>query len=100
MRVSRRSWVRCATAVGSVLLGKAQPQDGAKTPATKPEFPAIEGLTREVADFIVGLRYGAIPADVVDLGKKSILDGLGLALCGPVAEPGILSLSYVQSRGL
>jgi 2-methylcitrate dehydratase PrpD len=59
-----------------------------------------EGLTAEVARFIVNRGYRAIPADVVELGKKSILDGLGLALCGSVAMTGKLSRAYISSLGL
>src|SRR5215467_134105 len=97
---SRRELLRCATVAGSALVGRAQSQDGPRAQVPKPEFPAIEGLTREVAEFIVNLRYSAIPEEVIDLGKKSILDGLGLALCGSVAETGSLSRNYIASLGL
>jgi 2-methylcitrate dehydratase PrpD len=36
----------------------------------------------------------------MELGRKSILDGLGLALCGSVADTGRLSVDYVKSLGL
>lgn len=58
-----------------------------------------ESLTRYVVDFILKTGYSDIPADVMDLGKKSILDGLGLALAGTVAETGEMSRSYVRSLG-
>ena len=98
MRLNRRELVRSATAAGGVLIARAQPQ-GTRAQAN-PEFPTIEGLTREVAEFIVNLHHSAIPKDVIDLGKKSILDGLGLALCGSVAESGNLSRNYIASLGL
>ena len=41
-----------------------------------------EHLTRYVAEFICSTRLADLPPDVVALGKKSILDGLGLALSG------------------
>jgi 2-methylcitrate dehydratase PrpD len=63
-------------------------------------FPKSEGLTLEVATFIKNTKYEDIPEDVVELGKKSILDGLGLALCGSVAGTGGLSRTYVRSLGL
>ena len=63
-------------------------------------FPKVDGLTLEVAAFIGSLAYQDIPEDVVALGKKSILDGLGLALCGSAAETGSLSRTYVKSMGL
>ena len=52
-----------------------------------------EGLTKEVTTFILETSYEAIPEEVIDLSKKSILDGLGLALSGSVAES--LSLIHI-----
>src|SRR5262249_17618396 len=63
------------------------------------EFPKSPGLTKSVAEFIVGTRYEDIPADVIELGKKSILDGFGLALAGSVSAMGPLMQKYVQSFG-
>src|SRR4051812_36496898 len=50
--------------------------------ASNNEKPDASGLTRYVADFVCGTRLQDLPANVVALGKKSILDGLGLALSG------------------
>jgi 2-methylcitrate dehydratase PrpD len=47
-----------------------------------------EHLTRYVAEFICNTRLQDLPADVVELGKKSILDGLGLALSGGATHLG------------
>ena len=62
--------------------------------------PAPIGLTRAVADFVVRTSYEDIPADVIELGRKSILDSIGLALAGSVAHTGELCRAYVQSLGL
>ena len=59
-----------------------------------------EGLTREVAAFVVQTGDERIPDEVMALGKKSILDGLGLALSGSVAESGVLVQQYLQNQGL
>jgi 2-methylcitrate dehydratase PrpD len=56
-------------------------------------------LTAYVAEFITSTRYADIPADVVQLGKKSILDGLGLALAGSVAKSGEIVRRHLQSLG-
>ena len=45
-----------------------------------------EPVTDYVARFIVNTRYEDIPSDVIELARKSILDGLGLALCGSAAK--------------
>ena len=49
-----------------------------------------EGLTRYVAEFVESASLADLPQVVVDNGKKSILDGLGLALSGSVAKSGEL----------
>lgn len=46
------------------------------------------GLTGDVADFVLTARVEDLPQAVVETGKKSILDGLGLALSGSVAKSG------------
>jgi len=62
---------------------------------TATDFPSAPGLTQYVADFIVHARYEDIPGDVLALGRKSILDGFGLALAGSVSEMGPLVRRYV-----
>src|SRR5688572_1312835 len=56
--------------------------------------------TRYVTEFIRGTRLADLPGDVVALGKKSILDGLGLALSGSVAKSGELVRQHLRSLGL
>src|SRR5438067_1232719 len=56
-------------------------------------------LTREVAEFIVGTPADAIPDTVRRLGKRSILDGIGLALAGQRAETGHIVRDYLASLG-
>ncbi|MCQ8781217.1 MmgE/PrpD family protein [Mangrovibrevibacter kandeliae] len=57
-------------------------------------------LTRSVADFVVGTQAGDLPDAVVELGKKHILDGLGLALSGSVARSGELVRRHLDDLGL
>src|ERR1700732_5372983 len=66
----------------------------------KGDFPEAPGLTRYVAEFVVNPKYDQIPPEVIELGKKSILDGFGLALAGSKAESGPLSRKYIQGLGL
>jgi 2-methylcitrate dehydratase PrpD len=60
----------------------------------------LQGLTHEVARFIVSTRLADIPAGVIETGKKSILDGLGLALAGSVAQSGAIVEKYLRGLGL
>ena len=57
-------------------------------------------LTAYVAEFIAGTAYGDIPDEVLALGKKSILDGFGLALSGNHAGSGALVRAHLSSLGL
>jgi len=59
-----------------------------------------DGLTHYVARFIYETEFQTIPADVVALGKKSILDGLGLAFAGSVAQSGRLVRAHLDSLAL
>src|SRR3546814_2868990 len=59
-----------------------------------------QGLTRYVADFVAGTTLEALPQVAVDNGKKSILDGLGLALSGSVAKSGELVRRHLADLNL
>jgi 2-methylcitrate dehydratase PrpD len=61
---------------------------------------ANEHLTRYVAEFICNTRVQDLPAPVVELGKKSILDGLGLALSGGASHCGQLVLRHLADLHL
>ena len=58
-----------------------------------------QGLTAHVADFVTRTAFADIPDDVIELGKKSILDGLGLALAGAVAQSGRIVCDHLDSLG-
>jgi 2-methylcitrate dehydratase PrpD len=64
------------------------------------EFPKTPGLTNYVGSFVVQTKFEEIPAAVIELGKKSILDGLGLALAGSRAESGPISRQFVEQSGV
>ena len=64
------------------------------------DFPKAPGLTDYVGKFVWQTRYEDIPEEVIELGKKSILDGLGLALAGSKAQTGALCRQYLQKIGV
>ena len=64
----------------------------ATVPAT-----ADRSLTAYVADFIVETKAAEIPADVAHLGKRSVLDGIGLAFAGAASETGRIVRRYLDT---
>ncbi len=63
-------------------------------------MPVDVELTKYVAEFVVGARYEDLSAELLAVGKKSILDGFGLALSGSVAKSGELVRQHLDSLGL
>lgn len=57
-------------------------------------------LTAEVARFVTATKAARIPREVMHLGKRSILDGLGLALAGNAAESGHIVRAYLRTLGV
>ena len=53
-------------------------------------------LTEAVAEFAHGTTYEGIPAEVLELGKKSILDGLAVALSGSVSPQSRIITDYAR----
>ena len=96
--MNRRDLFKNSLAVSALALTGARAE---ASPACPPaEFPKAPGLTKSVAEFIVNLKYEDIPAEVIEIGKKSILDGFGLSLAGSASGMGPLARKYVQSFGL
>jgi 2-methylcitrate dehydratase PrpD len=57
-------------------------------------------LTAEVARFVTRTQPERIPRNVMHLGKRSFLDGLGLALAGNAAESGHVVRNYLKTLGV
>jgi 2-methylcitrate dehydratase PrpD len=87
--------------MGAAVL--AAPSDAARAEAANAvsvgDFPKTPGLTQYVGQFVLQTKYENIPAEVIELGKKSILDGFGLALAGSRAESGPISREYIEKCG-
>ena len=64
------------------------------------DFPQVHGLTNYVGKFVVETAYAEVPVEVIELGKKSILDGLGLALAGSRAQTGVICRQYLEQVGV
>src|SRR5579863_7848893 len=94
--MNRRDLFRTSLAASALAL-TGQRADSSPAPAA--EFPKAPGLTKSVAEFIVNTKYEDIPPEVIELGKKSILDGFGLALAGSASVMGPIARKYAESFG-
>ena len=90
--MTRRDWSLSALAAA---LARSAPRVYGQASSPK----ATPSVTAYVADFIVNTKYAGIPAEVMDLARKSILDGIGLAFCGSVAMTGDIVRAYLKSMG-
>jgi 2-methylcitrate dehydratase PrpD len=62
--------------------------------------PSPAPITDYVAGFIIDTEAAAIPADVMHLGKRSVLDGIGLALAGAASHTGGIIRRYLAALGV
>src|SRR5882757_6142588 len=98
----RRDFGKLCVSLGAGLVAKeaAAAKSAEAQAAASPGsggFPDVPGLTAYVADFVVNTSYENIPQQVIELGKKSILDGFGLALAGSKAESAPICLRYLDT---
>src|SRR5919198_2846453 len=66
---------------------------------TPPDARA-SSLTDEVAGFVVGTEARDVPRDVAHLGKRSVVDGLGLALAGAASQTSRVARRYLAGLGI
>ena len=101
--MKRRDFLAASVGAAAIASGvattSASPEGPTNQPCSAPPFPKVGGVTKYVADFVGNTKFSDIPGDVVELGKKSILDGLGLALSGSRAETANLIQNYAKSFG-
>jgi 2-methylcitrate dehydratase PrpD len=57
-------------------------------------------ITDQVATFVASTKAADIPKDVAHLGKRSVLDGIGLALAGAASECGNIAKRYLTELGI
>jgi len=101
VEMRRREFVTTSLAVAALATGSerilASPAPAA---AADVPFPKAPGLTKYVSEFVVNTKYEEISQDVLALGKKSILDGFGLALAGSASTMAPLVHEYLKGLGL
>ena len=94
--MKRREFVKSSLVAAALTAGNER---ASASPVPADAFPKAPGLTKYVSEFIVNTRYEDIPNDVLELGRKSILDGFGLALAGSGSVMGPLVREYVKGLG-
>ena len=92
----RRDFFRTPLALAGWTL--SQPAAGAAA-AGGEELAQAPGLTRYVAEFIVNTKFEDIPAEVIALGSKTLLDGFGLALAGSASVVAPVVRQYIATLG-
>jgi 2-methylcitrate dehydratase PrpD len=107
MRITRREAAQRALVGGGALIGlgvlATTRAEGAAMSTDRPDEgkrQETRAVTRHVAAFCAHADFKDLPAEVLDLGKKSILDGLGLALAGSVADTGRICRTHLDRLGL
>src|SRR6202790_1820127 len=102
--MKRRDFLRSSVSLGAVATTVGLPPTtlnaSENPPCLAAPFPQTPGRTKYVVEFVRNTKFTDLPADVIDLGKKSILDGLGLALAGSRAQNGKMFREYAASLGL
>ena len=93
----RRDFLKTSLAFAGWILS-SKTAAGLASPAG--DFPKAPGLTKYVSEFIVNAKYEEIPEDVLTLGKKTILDGFGLALAGSASTASPRMRQYIETLGL
>jgi len=93
----RRDFFKTPLALAGLTMSR--PVDAAASAGVE-ELAKAPGLTRYVSEFIVNTKYEDIPEDVVTLGRKTLLDGFGLALAGSASVIGPVLRQYIGSLGV
>jgi 2-methylcitrate dehydratase PrpD len=98
--LNRQQFLAGLTALGagtSVLTDATRRAAATDKP---PEPASTPGVTEEAAAFVVSTRYEDLPPDLIALGKKHILDAVGLAIAGEKAETGPIVRRYFADLGV
>jgi 2-methylcitrate dehydratase PrpD len=95
----RREFCKVSLGMAGLALTNKVALAGGAAPGAAPKPAPARGLTQYVCGFVVDAKYEQIPPEVLELAKKSILDGFGLALAGSVSEHRHAVLSYLQALG-
>jgi 2-methylcitrate dehydratase len=93
---SRRQFLQQLATRGAAVTAAASlpatAQENAERPRAAIGSPGGGSVAETLADFAIKLRYEDLPADVVRLAKRSILDTIGCAIGGSEAGPSRIAI--------
>jgi 2-methylcitrate dehydratase PrpD len=95
----RRDFCKSSLALAGLALTGGERLEAAPRANPAEELAKAPGLTKYVSEFIVNTKYEDIPENVIALGKKTMLDGFGLALAGSASTAGPVIRKYIESLG-
>ena len=106
MKLTRKDFLKvaAATTVGSIAASSQAPsgasaQQADMTGTKGRKRPPTRGVTQEVVGFIAKSRIDQFPADVVQQGKRCLIDGFGVVLAGSTLHGSAIIRDYVKSGG-
>jgi 2-methylcitrate dehydratase PrpD len=88
-----------ATLASSAGVGEVAAQARATTRSKKLEGAAIKGATEAVTKFIAASALQSMPADVVQQGKRCLIDGFGVILAGSTVPGSVIVREYAGAVG-
>jgi 2-methylcitrate dehydratase PrpD len=102
MSLTRKDFLKAAaTTVGSMACGglNAEAAGQSSSAASAAKKPPTKGVTQEVVNFIANAGINRFPDDVVQQGKRCLIDGFGVVLAGSTLEGSRIVREYVKSAG-
>jgi 2-methylcitrate dehydratase PrpD len=70
------------------------------TPREAASTSRVRSVTDDLAAFVVETDARDVPGDVAHLGKRSVVDGLGLALAGAASQTSQIARRYLAGLGI
>src|SRR5215813_12290275 len=86
MKLDRKEFLRTLGAGTVAVAARPLGVAAADVKPRKSERDAIKGATDAVARFVTRTTLADLPADVVQQGKRCLIDGFGVILAGSTSE--------------
>jgi 2-methylcitrate dehydratase PrpD len=99
MKITRKTFLKTAAtgAAATLLAPRAGAGQTTKAASAKAMAAAIKGTTDALTAFITKTDLRSMPADVVEQGKRCLVDGFGVILAGSTVKGSAIVRDYVRS---